>query len=198
MPEDKILKIRLSLKGRPVKAFTFEQPTITVGRDPKADVFLDNPGISREHLRISRTSGGYFEVEDLGSANGTYVNDQLVRREYLMNNDVVRVGKFSLWVNYDVDRREARMSSPTATAKTYEGTTVLSTRELDQMIHSTTEEAPALSVVEGGLAPRADAAAQTDVETAKVPGSNLLLTAALAAFVLGVAAGGAAVWWLMR
>jgi pSer/pThr/pTyr-binding forkhead associated (FHA) protein len=93
------------LKGRPIKTYTFNKEVITVGRNPEADVFLDNPGVSRDHFKLEMTSRGFYAVEDLGSANGTFLNDQPIKREYLMNNDVIHVGKFSLWVNYEEDRR---------------------------------------------------------------------------------------------
>jgi predicted component of type VI protein secretion system len=131
----RLLKIRLSLKGRPIKTYTFKKDMITVGRNPDADIFLDNPGVSREHFKLEMTPRGYYAVEDLGSANGTYLNDQPVKREYLMNNDVIRVGKFSLWVSYDEDRRGSRSSSIfNASPAVFEGTTVLSAEEIDEMI----------------------------------------------------------------
>src|SRR5262245_15317410 len=80
------LKIRLSLKGRPIKAYVFNQDCVLIGRNPEADVVLDNPGISRDHLKIERAGNGYF-VEDLNSANGTFVNDQRVQKQYLANED---------------------------------------------------------------------------------------------------------------
>jgi len=135
MSVQRLLKIRLSLKGRPIKTYTFNKEVITVGRNPEADVFLDNPGVSRDHLKLEMTSRGFYAVEDLGSANGTFLNDQPIKREYLMNNDVVHLGKFSLWVNYEEDRRgsgDDRKPNP----QLFQGTTVLSTEELEGMIHT--------------------------------------------------------------
>ena len=45
----------------------------TIGRSPDASVMVDDPGVSRLHARIRRSETG-FEVEDLGSKNGTYLN----------------------------------------------------------------------------------------------------------------------------
>jgi hypothetical protein len=146
MSGKRLLKIRLSLKGRPIKTFTFNKEVITVGRNPEADIFLDNPGVSRDHLKLEMTSRGFYAVEDLGSANGTFLNDQPIKREYLMNNDVVRVGKFSLWVNYEEDRRTLSASGRLH-PQVFEGTTVLSTDELEVMMHQVQEsdaDAPAL------------------------------------------------------
>lgn len=66
--------------------------TIELGRDPRLDAALDDDQISRRHARLSR-SGSRIVIEDLGSLNGTYVNDQLVQgtRE-LRSGDRVRIG----------------------------------------------------------------------------------------------------------
>ena len=87
-----LLRVRLSLKGRPIKTYTFDQKDVSIGRDPESDICLDNAGISRLHARIERTAGGYV-IEDLGSANGTYLNEQPVRREFIGHDDVVQIGK---------------------------------------------------------------------------------------------------------
>ena len=55
MSNAKVIKLQLSLKGRPLRTFTFDQDLITIGRDPESDVFLDNPGVSRKHVTIMRT-----------------------------------------------------------------------------------------------------------------------------------------------
>jgi len=152
MSTSKLIKIRLSLKGRPIKSYAFNQPVITVGRNPEADIVLDNAGVSRDHLKIEQTPGGYYAAEDLTSANGTFVNGEKVTREYLMNNDVVRVGKFSMWIGYEEDRRADRVDSPGVTANAFQGTTVLSVAEMGDMIEAMGQEneaAPRLEVVPG-------------------------------------------------
>ena len=104
MPDHDLIKLRLSLMGRPVRNYTFTKPVISVGRDPSADVYVDNPGVSRDHFRLERVEGGEYQVVDLGSANGTFVNDQMVNSSVVHNNDVVRFGKYTLWVGYESDR----------------------------------------------------------------------------------------------
>src|ERR1044072_2061347 len=51
--------------------------TIEIGRDPAVDFALRDEQVSRHHARISSRDGGVV-VEDLGSRNGTFVNDQPV------------------------------------------------------------------------------------------------------------------------
>ena len=133
MAGPRLLKIRVSLRGRPIKSYTFNQESIQVGRNPEADIFLDNPGISRDHLKLEMTPKGFYAAEDLGSANGTFLNDQPIKREFLMNNDIIRVGKFSLWVSYEEDRRDMT-EKKARPLETIQSTTVLSSEELEGMM----------------------------------------------------------------
>jgi pSer/pThr/pTyr-binding forkhead associated (FHA) protein len=138
-----VIRMRVALKGRPVRTHSFNKGVITLGRDPQADVFLDNPGISREHARIDKTDDGYV-VEDLGSANGTYLNDEQIQRKLLANDDVLRIGKFSLWVSLEEDRRKVILDPPSSST-TFQGTTVLSTGDLEKMmtkVRNYEQEAP--------------------------------------------------------
>jgi predicted component of type VI protein secretion system len=143
MSGERILKLRLLLKGRPVRTYVFKKDVIRVGRDPESDVFLDNPGVSRDHLKIFLTPHGTYAVEDLGSANGTFINDVIVRRQNILDGDIIRVGKYSLWANYDQDRR-AEGATLKASPTSHEGTTVLSTSELEEVIQQArrAEEGP--------------------------------------------------------
>jgi len=143
MSGERILKLRVMLKGRPVRSYVFKKEVITVGRNPESDIYLDNPGVSRDHLRIVLTPHGTYAVEDLGSANGTFINDVIVRRQNILDNDVIRLGKFSLWATYEQERRgdgAARSAPPSA----HEGTMVLTTSELEEVIHQahTAEDGP--------------------------------------------------------
>src|SRR5262245_21057775 len=132
MPGERILKLRVMLKGRPVRTYVFKKDVITVGRNPESDVHLDNPGVSRDHLRIFLTPHGTYAVEDLGSANGTFINDVMVKRQNILENDVIRLGKYSLWATYEQERRGEGMARASASA--HEGTMVLSTAELEEVI----------------------------------------------------------------
>ena len=59
------------------------------------DIFLDDVTVSRRHAEFRRTAQGY-EVSDVGSLNGTYVNREPIESSTLSNGDEVQVGKFRL------------------------------------------------------------------------------------------------------
>jgi diguanylate cyclase (GGDEF)-like protein len=76
--------------GRRVRVST--EPLI-IGRSPKSDIQVDQESVSRDHCRI-RFEHGEFLVRDLGSTNGTYVNDDLVQEERrLRHGDQLKVGR---------------------------------------------------------------------------------------------------------
>jgi hypothetical protein len=71
---------------------------LVVGRGPESGLRLEDRNVSRRHCRLFR-SGGSLVVEDLGSANGTRVNGQvLTGRHRLREGDVVEVGDWDLAV----------------------------------------------------------------------------------------------------
>ncbi len=70
----------------------------TIGRATGADFIIAAPLISRVHCRVSAGEAGTLEVADLGSTNGTFVNDARVERASLQSGDRLRVGRTELVV----------------------------------------------------------------------------------------------------
>lgn len=76
--------------GRRVRVGT--EPLI-IGRSAQCDIQVDQESVSRNHCRV-RFDGSEFLVRDLGSTNGTYVNDNLVEEEgRLRHGDQLKVGR---------------------------------------------------------------------------------------------------------
>ena len=80
-----------------------------IGRSSSNDLFIDQESISRHHARISFDGSAYW-VRDLGSTNGTYVNDEVIHEHRLRDGDQVRVGrsilKFMTGENVEVHYHE--------------------------------------------------------------------------------------------
>ena len=75
--------------------FLLDQPVTTAGRHPDSDILLDDVTVSRRHAEFKQTDGGY-EVVDVGSLNGTYVNREPQNSQVLSSGDEVQIGKFRL------------------------------------------------------------------------------------------------------
>ena len=69
-----------------------DRDEILIGREKDNTLCILDPGISRHHCKIVRKPDGW-EVEDLGSANGTWVNDVQVTNQMLKDGDTLRLGK---------------------------------------------------------------------------------------------------------
>ncbi len=68
-----------------------EGPEVVIGRAVSATVRLNDDGISRRHCRVL-SIGGQVIIEDLGSANGTLVNGEMVQHHALKEGDKIRLG----------------------------------------------------------------------------------------------------------
>ena len=93
-------------------------PTI-IGRSHNADVILSDPAVSDFHARIIKHSFGYT-VEDMGSAEGTFLRDKRINHARLINGDTLRLG--DTLVTF-ADEMPAKSSAPT-TALVPDGATV--------------------------------------------------------------------------
>ncbi len=61
-----------------------------VGRH-QGEIVVDDPAVSARHFQIEERGGGFF-VRDLGSSNGTFVNDRMVRSAPLRTGDRIQAG----------------------------------------------------------------------------------------------------------
>jgi ABC-type multidrug transport system ATPase subunit len=76
------------------RSFPLEAETVTIGRDPKGDISIDEPVVSWRHARLERVAGGY-QVVDLGSSNGLTCQDAQVAQMLLADGD-------EIWIASDV------------------------------------------------------------------------------------------------
>jgi hypothetical protein len=94
------------------KVFPISGVTV-IGRNPECDISIPTDEISRRHAELRPSQDGVM-VEDLGSANGTYVNDRRVTRELLKHGDELRFDQLRFQVV--APGREMAASSSAASA----------------------------------------------------------------------------------
>ena len=95
---DSAMFISLSGPGKGAR-FLLSSDCITIGREASSEIFLDDVTVSRKHCQVLRVRVGSvtsFEIEDLKSLNGTYVNAISKVRTSLNHGDEVQVGKYRL------------------------------------------------------------------------------------------------------
>jgi len=66
-----------------------------IGRLQSTEIFLPQESVSRNHAKITKTADGY-QIEDMGSTNGTLVNGNIVTRQALADGDRIKIGNFLL------------------------------------------------------------------------------------------------------
>jgi predicted component of type VI protein secretion system len=96
-------RVWLTGKGGEPHSFALGERT-TVGRDPEADVCIDDEAVSWHHLEIE--GGGVLMATDLDSRNGTALNGEpLDRPRRLRDGDVLTVGEYRLEISDPVAGR---------------------------------------------------------------------------------------------
>ena len=75
----------------PGRMYQLDRENAILGRHPDCDIVLDEGAVSRQHARIDAANGEFY-VQDLGSRNGTLVNNSPIRdRRRLYNNDQIKI-----------------------------------------------------------------------------------------------------------
>ena len=88
-------KIIVSLDDNLIKVVPLNKDRMTLGRRPYNDIVVDNLAVSGEHAALQVIGHDYF-IEDLNSTNGTYINEQKVKRQILKNGDTIEIGKYAI------------------------------------------------------------------------------------------------------
>jgi pSer/pThr/pTyr-binding forkhead associated (FHA) protein len=94
-------KMIVSIDGVVIKEVQLTKDRTSLGRRPYNDIVIDNLAVSGEHA-VLQMLGNEVHLEDLNSTNGTYVNGKAVKKQLLLNNDTVEIGKYKIKYVNDV------------------------------------------------------------------------------------------------
>ena len=95
----------IRLHGGAPSRYTVAEPNVVIGRVDGVQVFLDHHTVSRRHAEMFCDPFGRFWIRDLGSTNGTLVNDELVNERVLSPGDRISVGDYA--VTFNLETRES-------------------------------------------------------------------------------------------
>jgi hypothetical protein len=97
------MRMIVKQKGGNTKEFQFIEGPISIGRGTNNKVFLPDKGVSREHAVIHCTSNGKWVIEDLDSANKTFLNEEAVHKAEIKHGDCLRITDFTLEIILEPD-----------------------------------------------------------------------------------------------
>jgi pSer/pThr/pTyr-binding forkhead associated (FHA) protein len=100
------LRLVVKQNGRAVNELVFDKGPIYIGRQEKSQVFLNNPAVSRQHAVIFNTQDSKWTVEDLDSANKTYLNDRAIHKADIKTGDCLRIIDYIIEINLNTTHPE--------------------------------------------------------------------------------------------
>ncbi|HZE81972.1 MAG TPA: FHA domain-containing protein [Candidatus Polarisedimenticolia bacterium] len=123
------LYLKFEQNGQVLKEVFLSQAATTIGRLPDNSLQIDNLAVSGHHAKIAWETDHYV-VEDLGSLNGTYVNNERVGKATLKHGDLVKIGKHIVeFKNESAVPNFAVAAKTGPSAPKLEATMVLDTRQ---------------------------------------------------------------------
>jgi ribosome-associated protein YbcJ (S4-like RNA binding protein) len=153
-------KIIIKLNNEVVDHIDLRQGDMKVGRKPGCEIVLDNLAVSGEHANIFTIGDDSF-IQDLGSTNGTFINNKRLAKHHLRNGDTVVIGQHSLLYLQEAARPAERGSdefaktvvispmAPTTTPVTKPNTAPASTPVNETPAKLNDQAAAALFVLDG-------------------------------------------------
>jgi pSer/pThr/pTyr-binding forkhead associated (FHA) protein len=146
-------KLYLKFDQSVLKEIPLTQAATTIGRLPDNTLQIDNLAVSGHHAKVYWNDGHYV-VEDLGSLNGTYVNNKRVGQATLIHGDQVLIGKHVVeFKNEGSIALGASAPKAGPAAPKLDATVVLDTRKAQGMIAEKGAPAPAARSVTGEPVP---------------------------------------------
>jgi len=100
------MRLLVKHKNGSAREFQFTEGAISIGRAADSHVFLPDRAVSKQHAIISIAEGGKWVVQDMDSANKTYLNNEAVQKAEIKTGDSLRITDFTIEINLE-DRTEA-------------------------------------------------------------------------------------------
>lgn len=88
-------KLYLKFEDRILRQVLISRNTVTIGRQPDNILQVDNPAVSGHHAKVYWEADHYV-LEDTESFNGTYINNQRIRKVILKDGDKALIGKHTI------------------------------------------------------------------------------------------------------
>jgi len=84
-------ELNVTLPDGKTRRYRLTHRPVVIGRDAQCELPIDDPSASRRHARVVPAADGFL-VEDMGSKNGTLVNEETCRSKTLQDGDRIQIG----------------------------------------------------------------------------------------------------------
>ena len=126
--------------GGNAKRLQFMTGPVHLGRGVESQVFLPEAKVSRHHAVLFTTPDGDWILQDLDSANKTYLNDVAIHKAKIKTGDRIRISGFTIEINLDSEVEGEKPSGPEDTLTAAPRTLQVIARDLDA------EQAPDIKI----------------------------------------------------
>ena len=92
----KLMQLVVKQAGSLIKEYHFEKGPVYIGRQIDSQIPLPDVSVSRQHAVVFGPDEDKWFIEDLESANKTFLNDKAIHKSQINDGDVVRIGNFSI------------------------------------------------------------------------------------------------------
>jgi predicted component of type VI protein secretion system len=95
------MRLVLKQKDGEVKEYQFAAGPIHIGRAADSHVFLPDRAVSKKHAMIACDGTGIWTIQDLDSANKTYLNGEAIRTSPIKTGDAIRITDFTIEISLE-------------------------------------------------------------------------------------------------
>ncbi|MDF1691082.1 MAG: FHA domain-containing protein [Zhongshania sp.] len=124
----------VSLDGN--EAYAIATDTVVIGRDSDSDITITKDLLSRRHAKLSYIDGSWV-LEDLGSTNGTCINNRLLKRPTeVKSGDVIKFGEAAYYLKSEAEAERTIVAARLPQKDSYSGGSVVIDDEPDSELTS--------------------------------------------------------------
>src|SRR4030042_5358316 len=95
------MRIIVKQKDGPTREFKFAEGPISIGRAVNNMILLPDRAVSKQHAVISFADDGKWVIEDMDSANKTFLNNEAIHRAEIKHGDCLRITCFSIEIDFE-------------------------------------------------------------------------------------------------
>lgn len=104
------MRLVVKNQGKLLKTYQFNKGPVYIGRHIHSQVYLPDASVSRQHAVLFDTPKGKWYLEDLDSANRTYLNAEEIHKTEVTDGDIIRIVDFTLDIDLKQEINDNRVS----------------------------------------------------------------------------------------